>query len=66
MRVLAIVIATLLLLQSLHMVECSQRDRGRRTSNPFPCKQLCDGDHQCGGPCPKCRGTFWTPKECAL
>uniref|UniRef100_A0A0K8RFF7 Putative 5.3 kDa protein n=1 Tax=Ixodes ricinus TaxID=34613 RepID=A0A0K8RFF7_IXORI len=65
MRALAIFIITLLLLESLYLVECSQRDRGRRTKNPFPCKQLCDNDGQCKDPCPKCRGGYWTPYECA-
>uniref|UniRef100_A0A0K8R6M6 Putative 5.3 kDa protein n=1 Tax=Ixodes ricinus TaxID=34613 RepID=A0A0K8R6M6_IXORI len=60
------VVIGLLAIQTLYLVECSKRDRGRQTNNPYPCRQLCKGrESVCGGPCPNCRGGPWTPYECA-
>nr|AAY66753.1 putative secreted protein [Ixodes scapularis] len=64
MRVLAIVIASLLLLESFYLVECSDRDRGPKYKHQPYCRQFCNGPGNCGPPCPNCKGNWWNPNKC--
>uniref|UniRef100_A0A0K8RM62 Putative 5.3 kDa protein n=1 Tax=Ixodes ricinus TaxID=34613 RepID=A0A0K8RM62_IXORI len=66
MTLIMFVVIGLLAIQTLYLVECSRRDRGRQTKNLFPCRQLCKGkEDMCRPPCPNCKGGAWAPYECA-
>nr|AAY66725.1 putative secreted salivary protein [Ixodes scapularis] len=64
MRVLAIVIASLLLLQSFHHVACSRRDQGNAKRPPCT-KTLCTNNDQCNDPpCTRCSSNPWGSGTC--
>uniref|UniRef100_A0A0K8RLY7 Putative 5.3 kDa protein n=1 Tax=Ixodes ricinus TaxID=34613 RepID=A0A0K8RLY7_IXORI len=64
LALLMFVVIGLLAIQTLYLVECSGRDRGRETKDPEPCRRPCSDDRQCGGPCPKCTTGYWTTQVC--
>nr|AAY66528.1 putative secreted salivary protein [Ixodes scapularis] len=64
MRVLAIVIASVLLLQSFDHVACSRRDKGN-AKRPACTKTPCTNDGECKEPpCSKCKNGPWGSNTC--
>uniref|UniRef100_V5GVS4 Putative secreted peptide of 4.99 kDa n=1 Tax=Ixodes ricinus TaxID=34613 RepID=V5GVS4_IXORI len=65
MRVLAVVIASLLLLGSLYFAECQDTHKRRDSDGrPPPCSQFCDSPSDCGPPCPNCDNNWWRSSKC--
>uniref|UniRef100_A0A0K8RM70 Putative 5.3 kDa protein n=1 Tax=Ixodes ricinus TaxID=34613 RepID=A0A0K8RM70_IXORI len=65
MRALTIFIITLLLLESLYLAECQGRHKNYHSDRrPSPCSRVCDSPSDCGPPCPKCVGGWWTSYQC--